>query len=114
MVCIQTAGNPGNSITNCVEELCFQVCERFELPAQRLVWIEHYDEDDEWKLVEFAKRPPDGPFEDPSWTVMTEGMWRNLRLRPKKRLKRSHLSFESKVRKLFEWPNKNLFKPAEP
>lgn len=41
--CIAVTGNPGNSITNCVEELCFQVCERFEIPAEKLVWLEHYD-----------------------------------------------------------------------
>src|SRR5207245_728190 len=34
---IAVAGNPGNSITNCVEELCFQVCARFDIPARRLV-----------------------------------------------------------------------------
>jgi hypothetical protein len=46
IVCIETAGNPGLSITNSVEELCFQVCERFEIPAERLVWLEHYDYDE--------------------------------------------------------------------
>jgi hypothetical protein len=110
VACIQTAGNPGNSITNCVEELCFQVCERFGLPPERLVWLEHYDHDrdHEWSMVTFAQHPPDGPFEEPNWTVMTPMMWGDLRLRPKKRLKRSFLGFESKVRKLFDWPKQNL------
>ena len=113
IACIQTVGNPGNSITNCVETLCFQVCERFDLSADRVVWLEHYDDgrDDEWRLVTFGKRPPKGPFEDPSWTVMTPRMWRELRLRPKKKLKVKPfgLGFESKVTKLFEWPTENLF-----
>jgi hypothetical protein len=54
IICIAIAGNPGNSVTNCVEELCFQVCERFEIPSERLVWIEHYDYDPsgEWNLAE--------------------------------------------------------------
>jgi hypothetical protein len=110
IVCIQTAGNPGNSITNCVEELCFQVCERFEFSPQRLVWLEHYDNDadEEWRMVTFGKSPPDGPFADPNWTVMTPPMWRDLRLRPKRVLKCSFLGFESKVKKLFDWPTENL------
>lgn len=33
IACIETVGNPGLGITNAVEELCFQVCERFEIPA---------------------------------------------------------------------------------
>jgi hypothetical protein len=43
IACIEIAGNPGLSITNGVEELCFQVCERFSIPTKRLVWLEHYD-----------------------------------------------------------------------
>ena len=37
VACIQIAGNPGRSITNCVEDVCFQVCNRFEIPPNRLV-----------------------------------------------------------------------------
>jgi hypothetical protein len=104
--CIAVTGNPGNSITNCVEELCFQVCERFEIPAEKLVWLEHYDYDDdaEWNMVEFKRMPPDRPFEDPTWIRMTPEMWRDLRLKPKKRLQRRHNSYRSKIAKLFHWP----------
>lgn len=113
VVCIQTPGNPGNSITNCVEELCFQVCERFNLPANKLVWIEHYDNDliDEWKMVTFETCPPDGPFENPTWEKMTPARWKRLQLKPKKKLKRLPYSFsyESKVTKLFDWPVVNLY-----
>jgi hypothetical protein len=106
IVCIAVAGSPGNSITNCVESLCFQVCERFDIPADRLVWIEHYDyyEPAEWNLVTFAKLPPDYLFSDPLWTVMNEKMWRDLRLRPKKKLRSLYGSFSSKVTKHFPWP----------
>ncbi len=92
--CTAVTGNPGISITNSVEELCFQVCERFEIPSERLVWLEHYDyEDDaEWSLVEFKRTPPERPFEDPTWTRMTPEMWKGLRLKPKKRLGRWHNS----------------------
>lgn len=106
IVCIQVPGNPGNSITNCVEELCFQVCERFEIPAERLIWLEHYDilGPDEWNWVQFEKRPPDSLFTNPVWTEMTDEMWKSLRLRPKKKVKVANWSLESKIRKLFPWP----------
>jgi hypothetical protein len=99
IACIQTAGNPGNSITNSVEYLCFQVCERFDIPSERLVWLEHYDYDDEWRRVTFAQHPPNQPFGDPIWETMTPAMWQ-----PKRKLKISFGHFESKIDKLFHWP----------
>jgi hypothetical protein len=114
VVCIQTPGNPGNSITNCVEGLCFQVCERFEIDASRLVWLEHYDYGSkklpgDWNLVTFSASPPNRPFEGPTWTTMTLAMWNALKLRPKKRLVVKYGQIESKVRKLFDWPNEPMF-----
>ena len=106
IACMQVGGNPGNSITNCVEELCFQVCERFDIPGDRLVWLEHYDYGDteEWDWVTFDRQPPNHLFEKPKWTEMTPEMWSNLRLRPKKRLVRKRGNFGSKLTKLFPWP----------
>lgn len=106
IACIEIAGNPGNSITNCVEELCFQVCERFEIPAERLVWLEHYDyyEDKEWNMVTFTQRPPQGPFANPTWTKMTPELWRELRLKPQKKLTHWYGHYHSKLTKLFHWP----------
>jgi hypothetical protein len=102
---IQLPGNPGNSITNCVEELCHQVCERFAIPADRLVWLEHYDDGDgEWNNVTFACIPPYGPFSGPTWHVMDAKSWKALRLRPKKRLQRYLFEYESKIVKEFDWP----------
>jgi hypothetical protein len=110
IVAIETTGNPGNSITNCVEELCFQVCARFDIPAENLVWLEHYDyyDDNEWNMVTFGRRPPDGPFEDPKWIKMTPHLWRDLRLKPKKKLPHWRGDFYSKVTKLFHWPTEAL------
>lgn len=108
IACIQTAGNPGNSITNCVEELCFQVCERFEIPANRLVWLEHYDYWDEWSMVTFGQIPPQGPFADPKWVDMTPELWRDLRLRPKRKMRSRRGDFYSKLTKLFPWPPADL------
>jgi hypothetical protein len=106
---IAVEGNPGNSITNCVEELCLQVCERFRIPSDRLVWLEHYDYyGDDWNMVTFSRRPPDGPFEDPEWTAMDAKAWSDLRLRPKKKLLRNNSEYTSKIRKLFFWPDEAL------
>lgn len=106
VACIQTAGNPGLSITNAVEELCFQVCETFAIPAERLVWLEHYDYDEsgEWNTVAFGQMPPQGPFADPRWITMTPELWRDLRLKPRKQLICRHGQFQSKLTKLFNWP----------
>lgn len=105
IACIETAGNPGNSITNCVEEICFQVCERFEINPSKLIWLEHYDylEPSEWHMVQFGIKPPEGPFVDPKWIPMDDQLWADLRLRPKRRLKSVGQDFQSKLTKLFPW-----------
>lgn len=110
IACIEFAGNPGQSITNCVEELCFQICERFKILADRLVWLEHYDYDDwaDWRMVTFGQTPPSGPFADPKWLDMTPQLWHELRLKPRKKLKMVRNDFESKLTKLFYWPGKDL------
>lgn len=106
VVCIQIAGNPGKSITNSVEELCLQVCDRFDIPAAHMVWLEHYDQfpPDEWNIVKFTAKPPEGDFSDPTWTTMTPEMWKDLRMKPKKRMRVWAGQYESKVAKLFRWP----------
>jgi hypothetical protein len=110
VACISVAGNPGNSITNSAEFICFQVCERFEIPPERLVWLEHYDEeiDSEWSLVTFGKGPPDFPFGEPRWTTMTPELWENLKLRPKKKLVQRYGRYESKLLKTFAWPTEAI------
>jgi hypothetical protein len=106
VACMAMLGNPGMSITNCLEELCFQVCARLEIPAERLVWLEHYGfiDPDEWLWVTFARMPPDSPFEDPTWGKMTLELWREVRLRPKNVPEGRHVHTESKLEKLFDWP----------
>lgn len=110
IACIAVRGNPGQSVTNCVEELCFQVCERFEIPPNRLVWLEHYDfdPDQEWSLVTFEKVPPEAPFTNPTWVTVTPELWHELRLRPKKRLPSRNGTYGSKLVKLFPWPTQAL------
>jgi len=110
IACIETLGNPGQSITNAVEELAFQVCDRLAIPPHLLVWLEHYDIADdiseEWQWVRFKKVPPEGAFEGPIWVEMTKADWANLRLAPRKRLRAcySGYQYQSKLRKYFEWP----------
>ncbi len=106
IVLVQTEGNPGQSITNSIESVCFQVCERFQLPAERVVWIEHYDVggmSKEWHLVRFERQPPDHPFENPSWTRVTPQLWTSLALRPSTSVATDD-PWGSKVEKLFPWP----------
>jgi hypothetical protein len=103
VVCVATSGNPGNSITNSVETLCLQVCERFDIPPNKLVWIEHYDffEPQEWDLVTFGKMPPEHLFQEPTWTPITDAMWKSLGLRPKRNLKSFSGSYQSKASNSF-------------
>lgn len=110
IVCIQPAGNPGNSITNNVEFICFQVCARFDISAERLVWLEHYDYDKrkEWTRVTFRRTPPLYLFEEPEWTPMTPTMWRDLRLRPKRKPENWRGHYGSKITKLFPWPTEAI------
>lgn len=109
IACIEMAGNPGQSVTNSVETICFQVCERFDIPAERLVWLEHYDYiPAQWWLVTFERRPPTHFFEGPKWTPMTPPLWNQLHLRPKKAIPRRHGQLGSKIRKLFSWPTEAL------
>jgi hypothetical protein len=107
VACIEIAGNPGNSITNCQEALAFQVCEKFEIPPERLVYLEHYDyyEPQEWTMITFARRPPHGPFEAPHAEPMTAAMWKGLRLRPLKKLEQDPVlrgRFLSKLARTFK------------
>jgi hypothetical protein len=104
IVCISTPGNPGISISNGVEDICFQVCERFEIPPARLVWLEHYEDYESWNSVTFATVPPKTPFRNPSWDSMDADKWEALKLRPKKSLVQRNGRYESMLEKLFPWP----------
>lgn len=103
---IQVPGNPGNSVTNCTEYLCSQLCERFDLPLARIVWLENYEyfDRDDWRQVQF-EIAADGALRNPEWTPMNAEMWAKLRLSPKKRLtSTSWGALRSKIRKHFPWP----------
>lgn len=104
IACIQVSGNPGSSITNSAEYVFEQVCERFELPRDKIVWLENYEffERDEWREVRFSLG---GDARDPVWTAMTPELWRSLGLSPRKRLGTTPSGeLRSKLRKHFPWP----------
>ncbi len=103
IVCVQPPGNPGSSITNSAELIASQVCERFEISASKLVWLEHYlhIEPAEWDRVSFEKVAADGSLAGPRWIPMDEASWRDLRLRPKKFLRTDKSNLRSKLTKLF-------------
>lgn len=103
VACVQAPGNPGSSITNSVEDIASQVCERFEIAPAQLVWLEHYPHvrPSHWNRVLFGNVTQDGGFEDPSWTRMDERAWRGLSLRPKRSLRTRDGSVSSPLIKLF-------------
>jgi hypothetical protein len=107
VACIEPRGNPGQSITNAVEEIAFQVCDRINIPPERLIWLEHYDlsEDAEWNWVVFNKRPPERQFGGPTWITMTPDLWNSIWLRPRTRMHAyGQFGLCSKLEKLFPWP----------
>ncbi len=103
IACIQTAGNPGTSITNCVEYICHQVCAQFDIPHDKLVWLENYEHVNplEWQLVTFANTQP---FTSPLWTSVTSKIWRDLTLQPRPKLQNKSGLILSKLEKQFAWP----------
>ncbi|MFA7297547.1 MAG: hypothetical protein WC211_10270 [Dehalococcoidia bacterium] len=105
IACVSAPGNPGTSITNTVETVCGEVCERFGIDVRLLVWLEHYQGDEEWRRVTFGKHSPLG---QPEWHVMDERRWRDLGLSPKKRLTTRDGRVTSKLRKHFDWPDHSL------
>jgi len=58
--------------------------------------------------VTFKRQPPNRPFEDPTWEDVTPEMWKDLRLKPKKKLRQRWGKYESKLIKKFRWPTEAL------
>ena len=87
VICRQLPNNPGQSVSNSIEEIAFQICAQFQIPAADLVLIDYYpnrsSRGSNYTLVAFQQRPPEGMFAGPSWKEMTELDWRSLGLRPR-------------------------------
>ncbi len=103
IICEQVEDNPGNSITNAVEAIAFQVCQQYRIDPQKLVWIEHYPysshDDSEWDLVSFEKKPLGSFFEGPRWKRMEEADWIDLGFRPKRNRSQNRKTSDSR----FSW-----------
>jgi len=108
VIATELEDNPGTSITNVAEHLASEVCDRFGIDPDKLVWIEHYGyagaseglQERTFDRVTFGRRPregfrrsatvrrqhPDGwpgYFRDPSWRPMREEDWWELGLSPR-------------------------------
>jgi len=42
VICTQLPDNTGTSITNMAENLAAMVCDKYAIPMENLIWIEHY------------------------------------------------------------------------
>ena len=93
----------GTSVTNYAEHIATEVCKAYEIPQDKLVWIEHYDRkrsylrtpSETWDLVSFKreKTPVRGYWEYPSGAmVFTSPKWQALTEEQKTRLVDGDLS----------------------
>jgi hypothetical protein len=105
IVCVDIAGNPGTSITNAAEEIADQVCARFGIAPDRLLWLEHYAdaEPEDWRLVTFTYDAEKG-FIDPVWVEMTPARWRTLKLSPCTPAPKDGYRLATRIKKHFPWP----------
>lgn len=94
--------NSGTSVTNVAEHLASEVCDRFDIDPDKLVWIETYgypapgERQRTFDLVTFTRRESDGVikwassvrrtkpdgwpghFENPTWRPMKDEDWQVL------------------------------------
>ena len=57
VIATELPDNPGMSITNAAASIAMQVCQYYEIPLDRLIWIEHYpkepNHEETYDLVHF-------------------------------------------------------------
>lgn len=108
VIATELQDNPGTAITNVAEHLASEVCDRFGIEPEKLVWIEHYGyassvtvgRERTYDRVSFRVRKADafqgsaavlrskpdgwpGYFEEPQWRPMKDEDWRELGLPPR-------------------------------
>lgn len=58
VIATELPNNPGMSLTNAAASAAVQVCQYYEIPLEKLVWIEHYPEEtgheETFDLVHFS------------------------------------------------------------
>ncbi|MDB6027891.1 MAG: hypothetical protein JWM68_4114, partial [Verrucomicrobiales bacterium] len=66
VICKKLPQGHGQSVTNSIEELAFQVCDQFKIAPRKLVLIDYYPgrmrHGSDYTLVSFQLRPPEGMF----------------------------------------------------
>ena len=86
----------GTSVTNCAEHIATEVCKKFDIPMEKLIWIEHYgresfhsrDREETWDLVSFKREqaPVRGFWDYPRGEmVFTSPKWQPLTVEQKDR-----------------------------
>ena len=85
----------GTSVTNMAEHIATEVCKAYDIPQEKLVWIEHYDrtkykygdeQAETWDLVSFSreKTPVRGYWDYPSGEmVFISPKWQHLTVEQK-------------------------------
>ena len=87
----------GTSVTNYAEHIATEVCKQYNIPQEKLVWIEHYDRKrttlrearETWDLCAFKRErtPVRGYWDYPSGDmVFTSTKWQPLTVERKNRL----------------------------
>ena len=85
----------GTSVTNRAEHIATAVCEQYQIPMAKLIWIEHYNQrtligkEESWDLVSFTreKTPVRGYWDRPSGQmVFTSPKWQHLDPKQKDRI----------------------------
>jgi len=88
-ICEDLDENPGQSTTNTIESIAFQLCKRFRVKPDKLILIQHHPlsliPKGEWLMVDFSERSPRNGFSDPRWRPMEEKDWVRLGYRPRER-----------------------------
>jgi hypothetical protein len=70
VIATELNSNKGTSVTNFAEYLATEICKKYNIPMEKLVWIEHYEAHGDYDLVTFTI---DGDkFTSPKWTRISE------------------------------------------
>ncbi len=75
VIITELAENPGQSVTNCVEQLAAEVIMKHALPSSETVFIEHYEdaergsESETYDLVTFSRHDPKSELHCGIWTI---------------------------------------------
>lgn len=85
VVITELANNPGQSVTNCVEQLAAEVIMKHALPSSETVFIEHYEEakrgveSETYDLVTFSRDDPEPELRCSVWTIeLGAPVWKPL------------------------------------